>query len=282
MHPAADGAPIPGPLVRADWLAENIARAGVRVIDFRWELQAGSRHDQYLAGHIPGAVFVPLEEVTGHDGPGRHPLPTPGAFAEAMRRAGVSAGSTVLVYDSGGGSAARLWWLLHHFGHQQVAVLDGGIGAWTGPLERGEVAVDRGDFEAIPAAGDVVDAGHVARRASHDMVIDARVRERYRGDVEPIDRRAGHIPGAINVPWTENFGPDQRFLEPAALRRRYQASGVGPGTNPLVYCGSGVTACVDLLGLAVAGLPPGVLYEGSWSDWSALPGLPLATGDEPG
>ena len=282
-HTPSPSDSLPGPLVSGHWLATNLARPGMRVIDFRWELQAGSRRDQYLAGHIPGAVFVSLEDVTGSGGPGRHPLPTPDVFARAMRAAGLRASSTVVVYDAtGGGSAARLWWLLRHFGHQQVAVLDGGIGAWEGPLERGEVTVDGGDFQALPAMGDIVDRGQVAGRAPGAVLIDARAAERYRGDMEPIDPRAGHVPGAVNVPWSDNLGTDQRFLDAAALRRQYQALGVQPGADTIVYCGSGVTACVGLLGLAVAGLDGGLLYEGSWSDWSAQPGLPLASGDQPG
>ena len=252
------------------------------MIDFRWELQAGSRRDLYISGHIPGAAFVSLEDVTGHDGPGRHPLPSAETFGAAMRRAGVSHDSVVVTYDASGGfSAARLWWLLGHFGHDQVAVLDGGLPAWEGPIEVGEVAVSPGDFEPALRGGGVVDRERVAMRAGGEVLIDARVAERYRGEVEPIDARAGHVPGALNLPWSENHEADLRFRSPAALRQRYEELGVRAGRPAIVYCGSGVSACVDLLALEVAGLGPGLLYEGSWGDWSAEPGLPMETGDDP-
>lgn len=272
-----------GPLVDARWLAANLASPGMRIIDFRWELGRGSRHDLYLSGHLPGAVFVPLESVTGETGPGRHPLPAAAVFGAAMRSAGVDVDSRVVVYDASGGfSAARLWWLLQHFGHHAVAVLDGGLPAWRGPLDSGEVDVQPGNFRALEGRDDVVDATRAARLRDDDVLLDARVAERYRGDVEPVDPRAGHVPGAVNVPWGANLRADQRFLDPGALRALYEAAGVRAGRNTIVYCGSGITACVDLLGLAVAGHAPGLLYEGSWSDWSTRPELPLATGEAPG
>ena len=271
-----------GPLVDAAWVAANIDDPRLRVIDFRWELQSGSRRDQYLEGHIPGAVFVRFETVTGSDGPGRHPLPSSASFGAAMRQAGVNHGSMVVVYDETGGfSAARLRWLLRHFGHDLVAVLDGGLPAWPGALETGDRAIAAGDFEPAPPRDDVVDRARVGQPGEGDVLVDARVPERYRGDLEPIDPRAGHVPGAVNLPWSDNLEADRRFRSPAALRRRYEELGVTPGQRPIVYCGSGVSACVDLLALEVAGLGPGVLYEGSWGDWSSQRELPLETGDDP-
>ncbi|MFN2463519.1 MAG: sulfurtransferase [Candidatus Dormibacteria bacterium] len=271
-----------GPLVDGDWLASHFAEDNLRVIDFRWDLQAGSLRDQYLEGHIPGAAFVPLEAVTGSDGPGRHPLPSARAFQVAMRAAGISGDSRVVVYDAAGGfSAARLWWLLRHFGHAAAAVLDGGISAWRASLEQGEVAVRPGQFTAAEAGEDVVDSQSVAGRAAGQPLLDARLGERFRGEVEPVDARAGHVPGARSLPWNANLAPDRRFLPPSELRHLYEAAGVGPGSKPIVYCGSGVTACVDILAMAVAGIPDALLYEGSWSDWSAQRDLPIATGEEP-
>ncbi|GAC1334900.1 MAG: sulfurtransferase [Candidatus Dormibacteria bacterium] len=271
---------MPDTLVDAAWLSEHLKDPHLRVIDFRWELQGGSRRDLYLEGHVPGAVFVALEDVTGRNGPGRHPIPTATDFAEAMRRAGVGTDSQVVVYDANGGfSAARLWWLLQHFGHPAVAVLDGGLPAWTGPRRGGEEEVARGNFETRPVPGGVVDHLAVAARRPTEVLVDARAGERYRGETEPVDRRAGHIPGAVNVPWTQNLTTDGRFLDPSSLRLLYADAGVGEGSCQIVYCGSGVSACVNLLALRVAGLDPAVLYEGSWSDWSARPELPAATGE---
>ena len=268
-----------GPLVSADWLADHLDAADLRVIDLRWYLDGRSGRDAYLAGHLPGAVFVDLErEITGADGPGRHPIPSRAQFEEAMKAAGVDPESGVVVYDDQGGySAARLWWLLRYFGHPAVAVLDGGLVAWRGPLERDSVSPPRGTFRAaVPDQAMTVDRDHVrlARRAA---VIDARAPDRYRGDVEPIDPKAGHIPGARNIPWRSNLGADWRFLSPEELRRKYSAA---KGKEVIAYCGSGVSASVDLLALEVAGLHGAKLYEGSWSDWSRQD-LPVRTGSEP-
>jgi thiosulfate/3-mercaptopyruvate sulfurtransferase len=273
-----------GPLVTAGWLAAHQRDGDLRVIDFRWELVAGSRRDLYLQGHIPGAAFVDLDDVTGHDGPGRHPLPAPRALGEAMRRAGVNRDSRVVVYDAMGGfSAARLRWLLRHFGHASAAVLDGGIQAWRGPLESGELVPAAGDFEpSAKPLNDVLDHSAVAGLGAGAVLLDARVAERYRGDVEPIDARPGHIPGARNLPWRANLGDDLRFLPADQLRATYAALGVKPGSKVVAYCGSGVSACVDLLALEVAGLEPGALYEGSWGDWAGRPGLPAARGEDAG
>ncbi len=271
-----------GPLVSAGWLAEHLADPDLRVIDFRWYLDGRSGLQAYHAGHIPDAVFVDLEDVTGRDGPGRHPLPTAEEFEARMRAAGVSRHTRVVVYDDlGGYSAARLWWLLRHFGHAAQAVLDGGLQAWNSPLSRDDPRVQPGDFTARVAADDVVDVEAVRASLGERVLIDARAPERYRGETEPIDARAGHIPGARSRPWELNLGPDRRFLPPAELRRGFAALGLERGDQAICYCGSGVTACHDLLALEVAGLAGGRLYEGSWSDWSSRSDLPAATGPAP-
>ena len=268
-----------GPLVSGAWLSEHLADPDLRVIDLRWYLDGRSGRDAYLAGHIAGAAFVDLErEITAPEGPGRHPIPGPAQFQSAMRRAGVDRSTRVVIYDDQGGySAARLWWLLRYHRHPAAAVLDGGIAAWTGPLEQGEAVVAPGDFEvAEPEASMVVDREAV-RAAAGAVLFDARGAERYRGEVEPIDAKAGHIPGALNVPWRSNLGEDWRFLAPDLLRALYAA---GEDHEVIVYCGSGVSAAVDLLALEVAGVSGSKLYEGSWSDWSGQE-LPVATGGEP-
>lgn len=250
------------------------------MIDMRWYLDGRSGRDEYLAGHIPGAVFVDLErEITGAEGPGRHPLPGRHQFEEAMRRAGVGAGGRVAVYDDQGGySGARLWWLLRYFGHPRAAVLDGGLVAWAGPLEAGPVEVPPGDFTAGPGVASMVVDLDGVRASAGASLVDARARDRYRGEVEPIDARAGHIPGAGNVPWRSNLGHDWLFLPPSELGRLYEEAGVVEGTETIAYCGSGISACVDLLAMEVAGIRGAKLYEGSWSDW-ARHDLPIATGE---
>jgi thiosulfate/3-mercaptopyruvate sulfurtransferase len=218
-------------------------------------------------------------------GPGRHPLPRPEAFAQAMASLGIGDDDLVVAYDDAGGSiAARLWWMLDVTGHR-TAVLDGGLGAWTRPLESGEPRPrPRAVFTALAWPTDrLVDADDVAdllaRRGA--VVVDARAPERYRGDVEPIDPRAGHIPGARSAPWSENLRADGRFLSDEELRARFDALGIDEAGTVVAYCGSGVTACHDVLALRIAGIDAR-LYEGSWSDWSSDPSRPVATGDEPG
>ena len=269
-----------GPLVDSEWLRTNIGEGDVRVIDFRWYLKGRNGHDEYKRGHIPGAVFVDLEAVTGTDGGGRHPLPAREQFEAAMRAAGVSQSTRVVVYDDEKAApvATRLWFLLGFFGHREQAVLDGGIGAWGGPLETDAPAVKPGDFHAEePDTSRLVDY-----RAVRDLegvpLIDARAAERYRGETEPIDPKAGHIPGALNNPFTKIVTPDGRFKSRDELRRQFQRLGANQGA--VFYCGSGVNATQQLLAMEVAGLPNARLYAGSWSDWSNRD-LPVATGEEP-
>jgi thiosulfate/3-mercaptopyruvate sulfurtransferase len=267
-----------GPLVEADWLRDNISDENVRLIDFRWYLLGRNGRDEYMHGHIPGAVFVDMASVTG-EGPGRHPLPTAAQFEKEMRKAGISAETRVVVYDDDGGSvAARLWFMLGWFRHEAQAVLNGGLQAWGSPLERDVPHVEPGDFTARePDQSRVLDFS-AARQLKGVPLLDARVPERYRGDLEPVDPKAGHIPGALNAPWKENLGPDGRFKSPAELRKRYDELGAAQGA--VAYCGSGVTACHDVLAMEAAGLPNVRLYAGSWSDWSSRE-APVATGPKP-
>lgn len=271
-----------GPLVSGAWLRERLADPDLRVIDFRWYQDGRSGRDAYLAGHVPGAVFVDLEgEVTGpRPGLGRHPLPEREAFERAMRAAGVRRDSRVVVYDDQAGlSAGRLWWMLRYFGHPEVAVLDGGLGAWPGDLASGEPHVEPGDFVAgAPRPGWRVDFEDVRRLPDATVLLDARSAERYRGEPHPLDARRGHIPGARSAPWDANLGPDGRFKPPDELRRRFQELGVQRGEDVVAYCGSGVSACHDLIALELAGLPGARLYPGSWSDWTAREGTPAETG----
>lgn len=272
-----------GPLATAAWLAEHHDDSDVRVIDLRWYLDGRSGQAAYDAGHVPSAVFVDLATISGHEpGRGRHPLPEPEAFQRAMRGAGVCHGSTVVVYDDSGGTvAARLWWMLRYFGHERVAVLDGGLQAWPGPLSTEAERPAPGDFVAAPPRAEMkLEYEDVRRLAEGTLLLDARVTERYRGETEPIDPKAGHIPGARSAPTRGNLTDDLRFRSPEELRRRYEDVGVRDGTSVVVYCGSGVSACHDLLALELAGVPDARLYPGSWSEWSSRPEAPVATGDE--
>ena len=263
-----------GPLVSPEWLSDHLRDDDLRIIDFRWYLTGRKGRDEYVAGHIPGAVFVELDDVTG-EGPGRHPLPNGAQFEEAMRRAAVSAGTRVVVYDDAGGSvAARLWFLLRWYGHEAQAVLDGGLKAWKGPLEVSIPDVVRGDFTPHPPdRSRILDFEEVATLTG-TPVLDARLGERYRGETEPVDPKAGHIPGARSAPWAGNLGDDGRFKSRAQLRERFQRLGVEK--DAVVYCGSGVNACHNLLALEVAGLPGAALYPGSWSEWVSDPARPVA------
>lgn len=252
------------------------------VLDVRYRTGAPHGAQQYAAGHVPGAVYVDLDtDLAGPAGEGgRHPLPDAEAFVAAMRKVGVGAGPVVLYDDWSGRAAARCWWLLRHHGHRDVRVLDGGWSAWC--AAGGEVEVTAtaerpgtvGDFVASAGPTRVVAAEEAARVA---VLVDARAPERYAGEVETLDAVAGHVPGARNVPTEANLGPDGRFRAAADLRTTYAAVGARAGADVAVYCGSGVTACHDLLALEVAGVPA-ALYAGSWSEWVRDPDRPVATG----
>jgi thiosulfate/3-mercaptopyruvate sulfurtransferase len=279
-----------GPLVQAADLGHLLAGGRhVVVADVRWYLDGRSGREAFEAGHLPGAVFVDLDEVLAGPpgtGAGRHPLPDPGVFAGALGRLGIPADALVVAYDDAGGTvAARLWWMLRAAG-QQAAVLDGGIAAWTGPLETG-VGAARPTVARAPVmwpAGALADADAVAAVSegrAPGVLLDARAEERFRGEVEPIDPRAGHVPGAHSAPATSILDPTTGRLLPAdALRSRLEPLAGGGGV--IAYCGSGVTSCHLLLALEVAGLPAGRLFPGSWSEWSGRRDRPVATGDSIG
>lgn len=246
----------------------------VRVLDVRWRLDAPDGRPAYRAGHIPGAVYVDLEhDLAAHDAPateGRHPLPDVESLQEAARRWGVRDGETVVVYDDlGGMSAARAWWLLSHAG-VETRVLDGALAAWIAdglPLEEGEAEVDAGDVRLAYGSRRVLSIDEAARFPETGALLDARAGERYRGDVEPIDPRAGHIPGALSVPTAGNLDADGRFLSAVALRARFADAGVDLGGDVAVYCGSGVTAAHQVLALGELGVDA-ALFPGSWSAWA--------------
>jgi thiosulfate/3-mercaptopyruvate sulfurtransferase len=279
-------------LVSTEWLAAQLGAPDLRVADVRWYLDPARRgREAYEAGHIPGAVFLDMDEDLSAPGggrgrpAGRHPWPGPEQVARVMSAAGIGAATRVVAYDDQGGAmAARLWYLLRACGHDAVAVLDGGLPKWTAEgraLESASAAPPPAVFVPRPRAGWVLDKAAMVREGPRSLVLDARAAERYRGDSDPIDPRAGHIPGARNAPYKENLTSDPVpvFLAPAALRSRYQALGADRA-EPIVYCGSGVTACHDLLALELAGLR-GRLYAGSWSEWAADAQLPIATGGDP-
>ncbi len=278
------------PLVSTEWLAGRLGDPRVVIADVRWYLSGRSGADEYRRGHLPGAAFVDLEtELSGPTGPGRHPLPTADAFSTTLARLGVRPDSLVVAYDDAGGAvAARLWWLLRYFGHDGGRVLDGGYPAWVAegrPLETAPVVPAPAPRLALrPRPELVVDADAVAElvRAPGAVLLDARAPERYLGLEEPVDPRPGHIPGARNAPFTHNLeAPGGRLRSLDALRRHYQALGALDASTVVAYCGSGVTACHDLLALARLGRDDARLYEGSWSDWSRDPSRPAATGEEP-
>jgi thiosulfate/3-mercaptopyruvate sulfurtransferase len=270
-----------GPLVSPEWLRDHVHDPDLRIVDFRWHLLGSKGRDEYALGHIPGAIFVDLEAVTGAEGGGRHPLPTGEQFEKEMQKAGISSKTRVVVYDDAGGSiASRLWFLLRWFGHKSQAVLDGAIGAWGDPLDADATVVAPGSFRSRePDRSRILDFDDV-RRLTGVPLIDARAGERYRGEKEPVDPKAGHIPGALSAPWADNLGPDGRFKSPQQLREQYAALGADGDNGAVVYCGSGVNAIHDLLAMELAGLKNGRLYAGSWSDWSARD-APIATGPNP-
>lgn len=276
----------------ADLLAARDAgERDVVVLDVRWALGGPPGHAAYVEGHVPGAVYVSLDDELARQGEpsdGRHPLPDPADLQDAARRWGVRRASTVVAYDDNGGlAAARAWWLLRWAGLDDVRLLDGALAAWRRaglPLatddvrpEPGDVVLEAGHLPTLDADGV---AALAALPAADGVVLDARAGERYRGEVEPIDPVAGHVPGAVSAPTTDNLAADGTFRPAAELRRRFEALGVTDDTTVAAYCGSGVTAAHEVAALAVAGFDA-ALYPGSWSQWSNQ-GRPVATGAEPG
>lgn len=257
------------------------------LLDVRWALGDPHGHDHYVREHIPGAVFVDLAtELAGPAEPsrGRHPLPTLEQFQESARRWGINDGDTVVAYDdSGNMAAARLWWMLRNAGVRPVHLLDGGLAAWRAAgfelaagAEQpapGNVTLSEGDMPAI-------DAGQAASWAQQGLLLDARAGERYRGEFEPVDPRAGHIPGAVSAPTTGNLQADGRFLAPEELRQRFELLGYRAGVPTAVYCGSGVTAAHEIAALEIAGFSA-ALYPGSFSEWCHGVSNDVVTGPQP-
>jgi thiosulfate/3-mercaptopyruvate sulfurtransferase len=302
-------------------LAAELGDPDLRVADVRWSLAVpGGGRAAYATAHLPGAVFVDLETMlTAPEGPGRHPLPDPAAFAAALAALGIGRGHRVVAYDDAGGTvAARLWWMLDALGHAHVAVLDGGLGAWRDaglPLTASVPAHAPAEPVATPGPGvdwpRTIDGPTLAARLRRVRILDARAPERYRGEIEPIDRIPGHIPTAVSLPTSELLRGDGRFLAPDELAARFAvvgvagrsgadsaarsvvgavnaggprgaAAAVGAEVGPVVVsCGSGVNACQLALAMREAGLPDPLLYPGSYSDWTRSR-MPIAVGAEPG
>ncbi len=279
MQPNRDRSPLIGVAELADRLPGRSASASrpVVVLDVRWRLGGPPGEEEFRKGHVPGAAYVDLPSaLAGPPGPrGRHPLPDLGVFEEAMRAAGVRDDLPVVVYDDWAGrAAARAWWLLRWTGHRDVRVLDGGWSAWRAAalrVEEGRPEPAGGDFTARPGQLPVIEADEVLIQ---DVLVDARDPERFRGEQEPVDPVAGHIPGAVNVPTGANLAPDGTFLDAASLRRVYADA---RGQRVAAYCGSGVTAAHDVLAMEVAGIRA-ALYPGSWSEWVTDASRPVATG----
>jgi thiosulfate/3-mercaptopyruvate sulfurtransferase len=275
------------PLIEPGELAAVLGSpAAPLLLDVRWQLGGPPGRDAYLAGHLPGAVFVDLDRALAAPPGrgGRHPLPDPAHFEAAMRRRGVRGDRAVVVYDQRDTtSAARAWWLLGYHGHPDVRVLDGGYDGWVASGLEVSTEVpepEPGDFQARPGQRPLLDADGAAEVARDGVLLDARAAVRYRGEQEPVDPVAGHIPGAGSAPASDNLAPDGRLRPPAELRARFAALGVRDGAPVGAYCGSGVVAAHLVLALELAG-HRAALYAGSWSHWVTDPTRPVATGGQP-
>lgn len=275
------------PLIAVPALAARIdANQRTVLLDVRWALGDPHGREHYLAGHLPGAVFVDLaaELAAPADDParGRHPLPSDAEFQETARRWGINSDDDVVVAydDSGNMAAARLWWMLRNAGFQEVYLLDGGLAAWQAAglaLDAGPVAAAVGIVSFAQGAMPAINTAAAGDWAATGILLDARAGERYRGEFEPVDPRAGHIPGAVSAPTTENVDGSGHFLPADALRTRFEGLGISTDVPVAVYCGSGVTAAHEIAALEIAGFRA-ALYPGSFSEWSNSPALPVATG----
>lgn len=277
-------------LIDAVSLRNLLGDPAVVVIDCRFDLaDAGSGERAYLAGHIPGAQYAHLDRDLSdltRPGRGRHPLPDSEAFCASLERWGVTPAHQVIAYDADSGThAARLWWMLRLLGHRRAAVLDGGLAAWVvqgGELARQAPRIASGQYKARFDSRSVVTTAVIAARMANGngLLLDARAAARFRGEIEPLDPRAGHVPGAINRPFMDNLGPDGRFLPAETLASQFHSLiGACPASEVVQMCGSGVTACHNLLAMEHAGLAGSRVYAGSWSEWVSVPGRPVATGE---
>lgn len=281
------------PLISTEALAAALSGPQPPVVlDVRWRLGGPPGRQDYEVGHLVGAVYSDLDtDLSSAPGAGgRHPLPDPDHLQRVLRAAGVRANHPVVAYDGGDGSvASRVWWLLRWAGHEQVAVLDGGFAAWTArglPVTAEVPEPTPGDIVVRPGGMPVVDAEGAAALARDGVLLDARAAPRYRGETEPVDPKAGHVPGALNAPSAEHVDEHGRWLGAVELAERFRGLGVAPDRPVGAYCGSGVTASSVVLALEVAGLTsqaePATLYAGSWSNWCVDPAREVATGPEPG
>lgn len=269
-------------------VARRFDEPTLRIVDCRWYLgRPGVGREAYLAGHLPGAIHLDMDtDLVGADGPGRHPLPDPGVFARRMAAVGVGDEHLVVAYDDlGGWVAARLWWMLDSLGHRDVKVLDGGIGAWMAaghPLTTDVRAWPSAQLSLASAWARTIDRDALRTRLGSVLLLDARAGPRFRGETEPIDAVAGHIPTAVNAPTEGNLAPDGSFLSAADLIERFRSLGAfGTAQEVVTSCGSGVSACHNALAMRAAGLPDPLLYPGSYSDWTQN-AYPVATGPDPG
>lgn len=275
------------PLISPEALAGRLGDERLRIVDVRWYLgRPGEGRAAYEAGHIPCAVFADLDtDLAAPTGPGRHPLPHPTTFARRMGELGMGDGDTVVAYDdAGGGVAARLWWMLDNLGARDVAVLDGGLPAWTAaglPLSTEPVVLPPARLTLADRWTRVIERDDLRDRLGAIVLLDARAGERYRGEIEPVDAYPGHIPTALSAPTAGNLGPDGRFLPAESLRARFADLQCSADAEVVTSCGSGVTACHNALAMRIAGLPDPILYPGSYSDWSRS-GYAAATGEAPG
>ncbi len=266
----------PGPLVSTGWLEYRLHDEALRIIDCRFYSAEPSRgYEEYLAGHIPTAAYFSLDDdMAGPVGPGRHPLPEPEAFSARLRSAGIGNDHRVVVYDhADAGIAARLWWMLRSLGHTETYVLDGGWAAWSAEPRSTTREIpewEPGDLSLADEWSGSIDRDQILTSGEGLFLIDARAAERYRGEEEPFDPVAGHIPGALNLPYEENTDESGHFLPIEELQARFGAIST---KEPIVcYCGSGVTACNNILAMEIAGITDVLLYPGSWSDWSTSGG----------